>query len=82
MYKRQVLGLEGYTKIIKKLNTDTPIIAIGGITIKDVQELIETGIYGIAVSRAITENFNAISTFNKQLNAPSTKEQLWIPNDQ
>lgn len=70
-----VLGLNEYTVIIKTLNTKTPIIGMGGITTADVSDLLETGVSGIAVSREITYDFNTIGTFNKLLNASSTKEQ-------
>ena len=66
--------------ILEELKTDTPIIAIGGITLKDVPEIMETGIYGIAASGEITQDFNNIGHFHKQLNAPSTQEEFWIPN--
>lgn len=70
-----VLGLKGYTAITDVLKTGTPILAVGGITLEDVEELLKTGISGIAVSGAITSNFNSIREFNKLLNASSTAEQ-------
>ena len=48
-----ILGLEGYHQIFKSSNFQIPIIAIGGITSEDVEALINTGVYGIAVSSAI-----------------------------
>ena len=51
-----VLGLEGYCHIIsqmKKTNIHLPIVAIGGITQKDIPALMETGITGIALSGSI-----------------------------
>ena len=48
-----VLGLDGYSTILLHYNSSIPIIAIGGIQLKDVKPLINTGIYGIAVSSAI-----------------------------
>lgn len=72
-----VLGLEGYTKIIDTLKTNTPILAIGGITIDDVAAILDTGISGIAISGTITKNFNAITTFHKLLNASATQEQRY-----
>ena len=75
-----ILGANGYLTILEALQTDTPIIAIGGITIKDVLEILETGVYGMAASGEITENFNTISQFNKLLNSPSEQEQVWNPN--
>jgi len=54
-----VLGLSGYVAIIEKMknsNLKIPVYAIGGITLDDVTQLIETGIHGIAVSGMITES--------------------------
>lgn len=72
-----LLGMNGYKNIISALPNSTPIIAIGGITLEDVPKLIDTGIYGIAVSGAITQNFNAIHKLSSLLNAPSTQEQKY-----
>ncbi len=70
-----ILGLNGYSAIIEALQTKTPIIGIGGITIEDVTSILETGISGIAVSGEITRNFNSIRTFSQLLNASSTDEK-------
>ena len=54
-----LLGLEGYRSIINQLNTtqkETPIYAIGGIILENVDALMTTGIHGIAVSGIITES--------------------------
>ncbi|MDD7888096.1 thiamine phosphate synthase [Flavivirga sp. 57AJ16] len=75
-----LLGANGYLTILEALQTDIPIIAIGGITIQDVPEILKTGVYGMAVSGEITKNFNKISQFNKLLNNPSEQEQVWNPN--
>jgi thiamine-phosphate pyrophosphorylase len=70
-----VLGLNGYTAITEILKTQTPIIGFGGITTKDVPEILETGISGIGVSEEITRNFDIIKTFNQLLNASATEEK-------
>lgn len=70
-----VLGLKGYAAILDVLKTKTPIIAAGAITSEDVTDILKTGISGIAVSAAITQNFNSIRTFNQLLNASSTEEK-------
>ena len=52
-----ILGIEGYRYILKQCeleNIQTPIVAIGGIQLTDVAEILQTGVYGIAVSSAIT----------------------------
>jgi thiamine-phosphate pyrophosphorylase len=69
------LGLNGFTAIIDALQTETPIIGFGGITTDDVAEILETGISGIAVSDAITQNFDTIRTFNQLLKASATQEK-------
>jgi thiamine-phosphate pyrophosphorylase len=51
-----ILGAEGYRNIIaeaKKQNITIPIIAIGGIETEDISSILETGMYGIAVSSLI-----------------------------
>jgi thiamine-phosphate pyrophosphorylase len=48
-----ILGLSGYQKLVQKmqeLEIDIPLIAVGGIKLKDTEDLFSTGIYGIAVS--------------------------------
>ena len=73
----QVLGLSGFTAMVKALNTKTPILGVGGITTEDVTAILETGISGIAVSGAITRDFNSVRIFNQLLNASSTDEQRY-----
>ena len=70
-----VLGLNGYTAITDLLKTETPIIGAGGITTADVTGILATGVSGIAVSEAITRNFDSIRTYNQLLGASSTEEQ-------
>ncbi|MBF7092935.1 thiamine phosphate synthase [Flavobacterium sp. ALJ2] len=70
-----ILGLEGYSEIIQKIknnNLEIPIYAIGGITLENVDQLIETGIHGIAVSGIITrspEKGKLITQLNEKLYA-------------
>lgn len=76
-----ILGCHGYLDIMVELHTKTPIIAIGGITLHDVPELLKIGIYGIAVSGEITQDFNTIAKFNNLLkDAKVPEEQIWDPN--
>ena len=72
-----VLGTSGYQVLLDELKTDTPVIAIGGIELQDVSEILKTGVFGVAISGAITKNFNNISAFNSVLSAPSTQEQVY-----
>ena len=70
-----VLGVKGYAAIIDALKTKTPIIGAGGITTKDVKDILGTGVSGIGVSEEITRDFDVIKTFNQLLSASSTEEQ-------
>ncbi|MDR1667921.1 MAG: thiamine phosphate synthase [Bacteroidales bacterium] len=70
-----VLGQEGYRDIMercRKANIRLPVIAIGGITRKDIPELMQTGIAGIALSSAILSTDNPVEETKfilQQLNA-------------
>lgn len=51
-----ILGISGYKNIFSELHKYgciTPIVAIGGIDIIDIPELMSAGAYGIAISQAI-----------------------------
>jgi len=51
-----ILGLEGYREIMKQFILEKktkPVIAIGGILPEDVDLLLETGVYGVAVASSI-----------------------------
>jgi thiamine-phosphate pyrophosphorylase len=70
-----LLGLEGYHSIIKQMmvnNIQIPIYAIGGITVENIDLLMQTGIHGIAVSSLITHSKNLPQLIN-QLN-----EKLYV----
>ena len=50
------LGLEGYRHIMTEMRSKgigLPVVAIGGITIDDIPEILETGVTGVAISGAI-----------------------------
>lgn len=51
-----VLGLQGYRDIVRQMRQngiDLPIVAIGGITLPDIPEILGTGVTGIALSGMI-----------------------------
>lgn len=53
-----LIGVEGYAKAIQALNAksiDLPVLAVGGITLSDIDPLMATGIFGIAASAAINQ---------------------------
>lgn len=70
-----VLSLNGFKAITQTLKTETPLIGFGDITTDDVTDILKTGISGIAVADAITQNFDAIKVLNHLLNASSEQEQ-------
>ena len=56
-----ILGLDGYSRIIEQMNTygiNIPIIAIGGILLQDVSDIMQTGVSGVAISGAILNDNN------------------------
>lgn len=56
-----VLGIIGYQKIVDTLKAQDvhiPLISIGGIAQNDLNAILNTGIYGIAVSSVISEAAN------------------------
>ncbi len=68
----EVIGIHGYAEIIKRCKEDNvkiPIIAIGGIKIKDVPVLMHAGVHGIAVSSAINLSKHKTETVKEFTNA-------------
>lgn len=58
-----ILGLEGYAAIVKNMKSegiDIPIVAIGGITVEDIPEIMKTGVTGIALSGTILNSSNPV----------------------
>ena len=51
---KPLLGFEGYREL-QKHNIEIPVIAVGGVQLSDVKHLMDTGIYGIAVSAAVNK---------------------------
>lgn len=54
-----VLGLEGYRRALiqaKIKGIELPIVAIGGILLNDIRELMATGLHGVAISGLITRS--------------------------
>jgi thiamine-phosphate pyrophosphorylase len=52
------LGVQGYEQAmlkLKEMQVNLPVLAVGGVTINDVEALMQTGIFGIAVSSAINQ---------------------------
>lgn len=61
-----LLNLTTYATAInelEKLHADLPILAVGGIKLNDVPDLLSTGVYGIAVSSAINQADDLIEAY-------------------
>lgn len=59
-----ILGLEGYSEIIsqcRERGIDIPIVAIGGIRLDDITPIVDTGVYGVAISSLITASEDRVS---------------------
>lgn len=67
-----IIGIGGYTEATSKLkanNIQMPVLAVGGITLGNVEALMQTGIYGIAASGAINFASDFEETFQDFYNA-------------
>ncbi|MDB5271665.1 MAG: thiamine-phosphate pyrophosphorylase [Chitinophagaceae bacterium] len=72
-----VLGVEGYVNILlsmKQKNIAIPVIAIGGIQSEDVEDLMQAGLHGVAVSSAITHSMNKQDAVQSFYSSLKTKE--------
>ncbi|MFD2287941.1 thiamine phosphate synthase [Pedobacter petrophilus] len=75
-----ILGLAGYTDLMEKVDyagIKTPIIAIGGIETQDLAAIMQIGLYGVAVSGAITlaaDQAATVAQIYEHLNQTSLKE--------
>ena len=71
-----ILGLQGYQSIMQQMqdaDIRIPVIAIGGILAEDVATIMQVGLYGVAISGAITFADNqqqAVKQIYQQLNTP------------
>jgi thiamine-phosphate pyrophosphorylase len=63
-----ILGIQGYKDIMqqcRQMDIELPIYAIGGIRLEDVNQIMETGVYGIAISSLILESSNPQNTIKE-----------------
>ena len=69
-----ILGLDGYSRIIEQMTAygiNIPVIAIGGILLQDVSDIMQTGVSGVAVSGAILNDNNGydpVTTMKRFIN--------------
>lgn len=70
-----VLGLEGYRDIVSQMKAEginLPIVAIGGITAKDIAEIMQTGVIGIALSGTVLNAADPVTEMRKLLELVNT----------
>ena len=69
-----ILGLDGYSRIIEQMDAygiNIPVIAIGGILLQDVSDIMQTGVSGVAISGAIlnaNNDDNPVTTMKRFIN--------------
>lgn len=66
-----ILGLEGYSKIMKEIReagVQLPVVAIGGISLEDIDDVMATGVNGVAISGAIINAENPVKYTKAILN--------------
>ena len=51
--------------MFQKKGIDLPVIAIGGIQTEDIKEIVNTGIYGVAIASLINKSENMADTIQK-----------------
>lgn len=71
-----VIGLEGYADLMSeahKAGIKLPVIAIGGIELTDIPLLLQEGLYGVAVSGALTNIENTQALLDEMYSILSTQ---------
>ena len=66
-----VLGIEGYRDIIENMRRagiDIPVVAIGGITASDIDDILATGVKGIAGSGSVLTAENPVAMMRTLIN--------------
>lgn len=66
-----------FQQAVEALNSDFPLLAAGNISLAMVQPILDQGVYGVAISEAITSDFNSISKFNTIIKGTDLIEQVW-----
>ncbi|MBK0380309.1 thiamine phosphate synthase [Mucilaginibacter segetis] len=61
---KPLLGFDGYRQL-QKHPIEIPVIAVGGVQLTDAEPLMQTGVYGIAVSAAINLSLDPAHTLKE-----------------
>lgn len=67
----ETLGLESYQKIVSEVRENgvmLPIVAYGDITLEDIEDIMATGVNGVAMGKAVVEAENPIEYIKAILN--------------
>lgn len=76
-----ILGLDGYRSIVSQMRAEgikLPIVAIGGITLNDINDILMTGVDGIAVSGSVLRADNSVEEMQRIISlfhTPSPKKR-------
>lgn len=61
--KDEPKGIKQLEKVLSRIST--PVLAIGGINLENIEELLHTGVYGVAIISSILKSKNPESTTKK-----------------
>lgn len=67
-----IIGLEGYQRIMqecKELGITMPIVSVGGIKEGDIRDIMDSGIYGVAVSGVVSHSGDIPTTTSEIINS-------------
>lgn len=75
-----ILGLQGYTEIIGRMREEgirIPVVAIGGITVDDIPDIMHTGVAGIALSGTIVRAENPVEETKRIIETINNNKTSW-----
>ena len=73
-----VLGLEGYEQILRRMKDegiDLPVVAIGGITINDIPQLMRIGMSGVALSGTVLRAADPVAEMRQIVSKAASVEK-------
>jgi thiamine-phosphate pyrophosphorylase len=73
-----VLGLEGYEQILRRMKDegiDLPVVAIGGITINDIPQLMRIGMSGVALSGTVLRAVDPVAEMRQIVSMAASVEK-------
>ena len=78
-----IIGSQGYRDIMRKVQhhgITVPIVAIGGIELEDIPLLLEIGLYGVAVSGALTKDAQQLVEMQNVISSSQYKKKRHVEN--